>query len=273
MKTIFVQVNNDVPEAVSAGLQLQAFCADQGIAWGNDARAADLIVALGGDGTLLRTVHATQAFEAPYLSVRFGRLGFLSGAEPANLIEAVSAALEGKAPIESHTMLKVRTFSAAGELACNFAINELVLRTAGSHMLTTRVIINGHTFCEVSGDGLIVATATGSTAYALSAGGPVLAPSFEGAEIVALAPHTLVDRAVVTSRTDRIRIELPDPTRAAAALLFDGKPLETFRVRVTALEASIADEALNLVKFSTHTTYEMVAREFFRLNQAGVAAE
>jgi len=279
MKTISIQVNEQLPQAVAASVRLQAWCDEQGVAWSVNASASaegadalaqaapDLIVALGGDGTLLRAVHAARSFEAPFLSIKFGRLGFLSGAPADRLIEAVSAALSGDAPLEYHTLLEARVFSGAEEVAQCRAVNELVLRSATTHMLTTTLAINGHAFNEVSGDGLVIATATGSTAYALSAGGPVLAPSFEGAEVVPLAPHTLINRAVVTAQGDLLRLELPDPTRADAALFFDGEPLELSH-SITAVEVRIAPEKLCLVKCDAHNAYKVVAREFFGLEDA-----
>ena len=275
MKTIFIQVNEHVPEAVSANARLQAWCDEQQIAWSVSGEAPlsqvapDLIVALGGDGTLLRAVHAAHSFEAPFLSVKFGRLGFLSGAPADRLIEAVSAALSGTVPLEHHTLLDARVFSGTEEIARCRAVNELVLRGAATHMLTTMLIINGHVFNEVSGDGLIIATATGSTAYALSAGGPVLAPSFEGAEVVPLASHTLTNRTVVTDRDDTVRIELPDPTRADVALFFDGTALALEGRPVSAVEVRIAPEKLTLVKFDAHNAYSVVAREFFGMDESG----
>jgi len=272
MRTIFTQVNERVPEAMAASDRLQAWCDEQGIAWSTSNGSAsalvtpDLIVALGGDGTLLRAVHAARSFETPFLSIKFGRLGFLSGATPDHLIEAISAALAGNAPLEYHTLLEARVFAGADEVARCRAVNELVLRSATAHMLTTTFAINGHVFNEITGDGLIIATATGSTAYALSAGGPVLAPSFEGAEVVPLAPHTLINRAVVTGQGDLLHFELSDPTRADAALLFDGEFLELSRP-ATAIEVRIAPEKLCLVKFDAHNAYKVVAREFFGLNK------
>ncbi|MCL2654944.1 MAG: NAD(+)/NADH kinase [Coriobacteriia bacterium] len=270
MKTISIQVNERLPEAVVASTRLQEYCDEQGIAWTTSASAGDmpqpdLIVTLGGDGTVLRAVHAARSFTAPFLSIKFGRLGFLSGAPSDRLIEAVSAALSGAAPLEYHTLLEARVFSGTAEIARCRAVNELVLRSATTHMLTTMLAINGHAFNEVSGDGLIIATATGSTAYALSAGGPVLAPSFEGAEVVPLAPHTLTNRAIVTAPDDLLRIELPDPTRADAVLLFDGEHLE-LTDPVTAVEIRIAPEKLCLVKLDAHNAYRVVAREFFGLD-------
>ena len=278
MKTIFAEINEKVPEAVAAGRQLRAWCAEHDVAWRDNLQGPeaapeaaalafdpDLIVALGGDGTLLRAVHGARSLQAPFLSIKFGRLGFLSGAPADRLIEAVTAALSGEASVEPHTMLEVHALAGTEELVCCRAVNELVLRAAPAHMLTTLIIINGHTFNKVSGDGLIIATATGSTAYALSAGGPVLVPSFEGAEVVPLAPHTLINRAVVTAAGDQLRIELPDPTRAEAILLLDGEPLKVARP-VTAVEIRTAPEKLRLVKLDAHNAYKVVARQFFGLN-------
>jgi len=269
MKRIFVYVNEQVPAAVVAGRQLRDWCAARGVACSDSSPATDredLIVALGGDGTLLRAVHAASSLKPAFLSVKFGRLGFLSGAPPDQLIEAVSATLFGEAPLELHTLLEARFFSGSEEIAQRRALNELVLHALPGRMLTTTLIINGHTLNESSGDGLIVATATGSTAYALSAGGPVLAPSFEGLEVVPLAPHSLINRAVVTAPGDLLRIELSDPHRGEATMLLDGQPLESPH-QVTAVEIAVAPEKLRLIKFGAHNSYEAVAQQFFGLDQ------
>ncbi|MCL2332235.1 MAG: NAD(+)/NADH kinase [Actinomycetia bacterium] len=267
MKTIHIVFNEQVPQAAAASERLQAWCRDHEVACCDGPpgfAAADLIVALGGDGTLLRAVHATHQLTAPFLSIKFGRLGFLSGAPADQLIEAVSTALFGDAPLELHTMIEARLFSGDQETTERRVLNELVLHTLPGRMLTTTLIINGHTFSEFSGDGLIIATATGSTAYALSAGGPVLTPSFEGMEVVPLAPHSLINRAVVTAPGDLLRIELSDPRRADALPLLDGETLRLERP-VTAVELSVAPEKLRLVKFGAHNSYEVVAQQFFGL--------
>jgi len=265
MKTIHIVANDQVPQAVAASERLQAWCRAHEVACGQSA--ADLIVALGGDGTLLRAVHAAHTLAVPFLSIKFGRLGFLSGAPADQLIEAVQAALFDEAPIELHTMIEARLFSGADELLRRRALNELVLHTLPGRMLTTTLVINGHAFSEFSGDGLIIATATGSTAYALSAGGPVLTPSFEGMEVVPLAPHSLINRAVVTAPGDLLRIELSDPKRADTLPLLDGETLKLERL-VTAVEVSVAPEKLRLVKFGARDSYEVVAQEFFGLGQS-----
>jgi len=265
MRHIFVMINENLSEAVAAAAELREWSAAHDVEISETLPAPcdpDLIVALGGDGTLLRAVHAACSLTPPVLSIKFGRLGFLSGAGASRLIEAVSAALDGSARIEEHAVLEGRALSGNDEIARLFAVNELVLRSATAHMLTTRLIINGHVFSEVSGDGLIIATATGSTAYALSVGGPVLSPGFDGLEVVPLAPHTLIRRAVVTAARDRLRIELPDPTRADAALLCDGQNIPT-SAPVTAVEVKVAAERLRLVKLEAHNSYEVVARKFF----------
>ena len=270
MKQIFVYVNEQVPAANVAGKQLQDWCALHNVVCSDSSPATDsedLIVALGGDGTLLRAVHAARSLKPAFLSVKFGRLGFLSGAVPDQLIEAVSAALFSEAPLELHSLLEARFFSGSEEIAQRRALNELVLHTLPGRMLTTTLIINGHPLNESSGDGLIIATATGSTAYALSAGGPVLAPSFEGLEAVPLAPHSLINRAVVTAPGDLVRIELSDPRRAEATALLDGQPLE-FPHQVTAVEIAVAPEKLRLIKFGAHNSYEVLAQQFFGLNQS-----
>ncbi|MDR1412442.1 MAG: NAD(+)/NADH kinase [Actinomycetes bacterium] len=226
----------------------------------------DLVVALGGDGTILRAVRELGSWEAPILGVKFGRLGFLSGAPSAELMTATAAALEGRTAVEARALLEVSAWAGAEKdarlLGSWTALNEAVVgRGTRPGVVTTRLLIDGHEIYTQTGDGLIAATATGSTAYALSAGGPVLSPGYGGMVLVALASHTLVSRAIVTAPDDEVRITLPDSTRAAASLIIDGENvLDDFSFA----DIHISERTVSLVKLDGRLFFDTLAAEFFR---------
>ncbi len=289
MKTIVIVVNFAQQVAIEAARLLETYCAQTvglesytlsasaGAAFEADdlrVRAlplvtpedithADLIVALGGDGTLLRSIHLLSHVAAPVLGIKYGRLGFLAGAAPDEIIPAVEAALAGTALRESRTLLEVCAYAGETEIARGFALNEAVLgRHRTMHMVDARVLVNGKLLYATSGDGLILATATGSTAYALSAGGPILSPEMRGLVVLPLASHSLLHRAVITTADDVLRIELTDSNRGGAELVLDGNAMETSSA-FTALEARVSERHIDLVKLESRSFYEVLAHEFF----------
>lgn len=228
-----------------------------------NARAVDLVIALGGDGTILRASHLMENHRAPLIGVKFGKLGFLTGATASNGFEAIQKALSGSAYIESRETVEVSGVVDGREVKFGSALNEAVIgRGFDQPVITTMLRINGHSLYTSSGDGLIVATATGSTAYALSAGGPIMSPDFDGLVIVPLASHTLVQRAVVTGRDDTVVIDMPDERRSNIELTLDGT-LVPVNGRVSSIRCKISDHTVELVKLDNRLFYDTVAAEFF----------
>jgi NAD+ kinase len=222
-----------------------------------------LVVALGGDGTILKAVHLIGESEAPVLGVKFGRLGFLSGAPGDRMREAVETALAGEARIERRTTLRAEVFMDGRRVGVYRALNEVVVtRGASGRVITLDLSIGGHHICSARADGIVVATATGSTAYALSAGGPIVAPGFQGMVVAHVAPHTLAARPLVTEPLDVVEITLPDPTRADACLLVDGDgaPCRRSLERVV---VSRGAHDVSLVRLDGREFYETVGTEFF----------
>ena len=143
------------------------------------------------------------------------------------------------------------------------ALNEVVVsRGASARVVAFDVAIDGHRVFATRADGVIVATATGSTAYALSAGGPVVAPEFGGMVVVPVAPHTLQSRALVTGRADSVEITLPDPTRADACVVVDGQPMPCRR-SIERVTVARGEHDVLLVKLDGRDFYQTVAEEFF----------
>ncbi len=173
--------------------------------------APDLVVSLGGDGTFLRAARLARAHDVPIVGVNVGRVGFLAEVDPARLEEDLGHVLDGGGHVEPRSTLEARILDASGT-PCGelWALNEVAIeKVARQRLVRLEVSIAGTPFASVAADALIVATTTGSTAYALSAGGPIVAPTLDATLVVPVAPHSLFDRTVVAPPTDLVRIDLP----------------------------------------------------------------
>ena len=206
-----------VPAADAAATGLEAW------AMGEEALAVglDLAVSLGGDGTMLRTIDLVGRHHVPILGVNVGHLGYLTEVEPDMLEGALDRFLAGDHQLEERMLLEVSVAAGGGEpQVVRYAMNEAVVRSAGAHVVRLEVSIAGELFTTYAADGLIVATPTGSTAYNLSARGPIVAPELHAFVVTPVAAHQLFDRSMVLSPEDDVRIELLD--WRAARLLCDG---------------------------------------------------
>lgn len=182
----------------------------------------DLLMVLGGDGTLLSALDYALPKNIPMLGINLGRMGFMTEVDPANLRRDVSEVLNGNYTIDSRMTLTV-----AGQNENNFfALNDIVLTrsTPSVRILSLEIEVNGIVVDRISGDGLIVATATGSTAYSLSAGGPIIRPGLDCLVITPICPHTLNTRPVVVSSNDVIKIRVMDD-RGGAQAVMDGRKI------------------------------------------------
>lgn len=222
-----------------------------------------LAVALGGDGTILKAFHLLGDAEVPLLGVKFGRLGFLSGADGATMREAVEAALAGEVRVERRASLRADVVM-DGRISGSYrALNEVVVsRGASGRVIAVDLGIDGCRIAEFRGDGVVVATATGSTAYALSAGGPIVAPGHGGMVVVPVAPHTLRARPIVTGASDVVEIALPDRSRADACIIVDGD-LAPCRQSIERIVISRGEHDVSLVKHVGRDFYDTVSDEFF----------
>jgi NAD+ kinase len=174
------------------------------------ADGLDLAISFGGDGTFLRAAHLCRDADVPVLGVNLGRLGFLAEVEIDDLGPALRAVVDGDYLIEDRPTLEVEVTAADGtRLSSGWAINEVSLeKTVRQRLLLMDVHVDGTLFAKVPADALILATSTGSTAYALSAGGPIISPKLDATLVVPVAPHSLFDRTVVTGPDEEIRVGL-----------------------------------------------------------------
>ncbi|MFA9445152.1 NAD(+)/NADH kinase [Egicoccus sp. AB-alg6-2] len=188
------------------------------------AHGLDLAVSFGGDGTFLRAAHLCRDADVPVLGVNLGRLGFLAEVEHEEVAAALRTVVTDGFAVESRATLEVRAHAPDGTLlASGWALNEVALeKTARQRLLLMDVHVDQTMFAKVPADALIVATSTGSTAYALSAGGPIVSPRVPATLVVPVAPHTLFDRTVVAALDEEIRVDLV-ADQAPAVVSCDGR--------------------------------------------------
>jgi NAD+ kinase len=193
----------------------------------SDAAAhADLIVAVGGDGTMLHAASLVAGTEVPLLGINRGRLGFLTDVSPADMVESFDRIFAGDYTRESRMRLRATLHSADGAERSALALNDVVLqRRDTGRMLDFETRIAGHYVNTHMGDGLIVATPTGSTAYALSCGGPIIEPDLDAVVVVPICPHTLSDRPLVIPAKHRIEVTLLEREDINAEVSVDGHSL------------------------------------------------
>jgi NAD+ kinase len=172
------------------------------------AARADLVIAAGGDGTMLRALALAAPARIPVLGVNVGRLGFLAEVDPPQLPGALAALTAGTFTIEERLALDGRVQAEAGAVSMR-ASNDVVLgRIPGHGQAEFAASVDGELFTRYVGDGLIVSTPTGSTAYSLSAGGPIVSPTTHAILLTAIAPHGVFDRSLVLAPTETLRIDL-----------------------------------------------------------------
>lgn len=164
----------------------------------DDDFEADFAVSMGGDGTLLETAARVGAKEIPIIGVNIGRLGFLAAVNPSEIENAFGAVYGGDYIVKEHTVIKLETEGGGEVMTSPYALNDIaLLKRDNASMISIRTSINDEYLMTYQADGIIVTTPTGSTAYSLSNGGPVIAPGTETLCLTAVAPHSLTVRSIV----------------------------------------------------------------------------
>lgn len=184
-----------------------------------------LVVPMGGDGTFLSAVHLVDFAQVPFLGLNYGTLAFLAGDPERDEVELVTDALAGDILFERRGTIDARVTDSDGLVTELTALNEIVYaRGASGHVVEFTYGINGTRIAHLNADGLVVSTATGSTAYALSAGGPIVSPSYKGMVVVPVAPHALNTRAIVTSPSDVLEVAIRSAGPDETSVFVDGVP-------------------------------------------------
>ena len=220
----------------------------------------DMVLVLGGDGTLLATADriGEAGARTPILAVNFGSLGFLTEVTLPELRESLAAALDGRATIEERMMLRATALRGGAVLSRHIALNDAVLTKAAlSRMIELSVWVGDEFVTTIRADGLIVATPTGSTAYNLAAGGPIVQPSVDALVLTPIAPHTLTNRPVVIPASARVRVKPTIAERDDVFVTFDGQ----VGFQLHAGDEIVMERAptpLHLIKPSTRGYFEVL---------------
>ena len=218
LTTLGLVVNPERDDAAAAAAAVRSWAAAHGVVVvepkSSDDGAfstADLVVSLGGDGTVLRAVQMVGDASAPVLGVNCGTLGYLTTIEPDEVVDVLNDVKRGTMPrggsIDERMLLRAEVTTSTGLTHTLRGLNEMVVEKVESgHTVRLEVAIDADHFATYSADGLIVATPTGSTAYSLSARGPVVSPSHRALVVTPVSPHMLFDRALVLDPRQTVRI-------------------------------------------------------------------
>ncbi len=278
---VLIVPNYSRQEAVESARKLESWLDDQSIEakWAHDkklfpnrhadAEDCSLVVSLGGDGTLLRAARIVGYTGVPILGISYGHLGFLTSAGPDELIATVSSALAGELHVSHRATLDIESefMRADGStyIKRNFALNEFAVSRGGrGDVVEFDIGVSGNHIDRLRGDGFIVSTATGSTGYALAAGGPIVCPEFTGMVCVPIAPHTIMARAFLTSPSDVVEIEMSQERPAIRHFFADGQPIDdqdaSWAVRATVRRG---EGDVILLDHSAQSFYSSVSRVFY----------
>lgn len=219
---------------------------------------ADVVLSFGGDGTLLTTAHQVGTRETPILGVNIGRLGFLTAVEVGGLEETIRALEAGAYRAEPRITIEA-AMAGRREQPPRWALNDIVVAKSGSaSMIDVEAAVDGAYLNDYWADGLIVATPTGSTAYSLAAGGPILAPEAGVLALTPIAPHTLTTRPIVLP--DHVEIELRVTTQQPFLIAFDGTSeiVEEPGMRITVRRAR---HVVRLVRLPERGYFETLRRK------------
>ena len=221
-KRISYSVNAELAQALSINLPSD-LC---------DFKDCDILIVIGGDGTILRALDYAIPNDIPILGVNMGRLGFLTEVEPDSVVEDVEAVIDGHYTIDERMIMRID-----GESDERFfALNEVVIDRFSPEVsvLSLEYSVGGTIVNRISGDGLIIASTTGSTAYSLSAGGPIIAPGLDCFVLTPICAHMLNARPVVVSANDSISVRITD-NRSGARVVLDGRksiPMQSGKITI-----------------------------------------
>ena len=223
------------------------------------ATLADMLVVLGGDGTMLAAARLVEGRPIPILGVNAGGLGFLTAVTRDEAFTALERVFSRAFAEEERLMLRSRVVRRGEEIIAASALNDTVVGKGASHMVQLEIAINGQFVTRLRGDGLIVSTPTGSTAYSMAAGGPILNPSVHALILTPICPHTLTNRPIVIPQDVLVEVVLVSKDQGATAT-FDGQvgialqPGDTVEIRAS-------ENKTRLIRFPDRSYYDMLSKK------------
>lgn len=284
MARVGIAIHRFRQDAVTVGRDIAAWCASNGhacvssgadlpvlVAAGatgvradDDLCDLDVLVSIGGDGTMLRSVRSLGGRAVPVIGVNVGLLGYLTAVEQASAVEALGTFLNGSVgsgfSFDDRMLVRVRVWSGGVFVGEHLALNELVVeKKEAGHTVRLAVDIDGAHFTTYAADGLIVASPTGSTAYSMSARGPILSPRMRALLVTPVSPHMLFDRALVLDPSERIRIEVLGHRSVNVAS--DGELVHSLRPG-DVVEVDAPDEFARFVRFEAARFHQILKSKF-----------
>lgn len=270
VKSAALIINRNKERALELGVQIRKFLEDRKIKVYSSLdhtpreclEKTDLAISLGGDGTILGLAREMRDRSVPVLGVNLGRLGFLTETRPSEITEELEDCLAGKLEIEERMLLECRVRSEKQGVQRELvALNDMVISREGvSRLVALEILISGQPLANFRGDGVILATPTGSTAYSLSAGGPIVHPRVDSILITPICPHASSLYPTVIPADEKVTIAIRGERRDARAILTaDGQEIvevdDSFHIEVTRYA-----QPFRLVKSSRRTYYETLKR-------------
>ena len=229
MKEVLILVNPEKPGAREVARTLCPWLGDRvkveatELSEGTIQTTADLVVVLGGDGSILRAARMLAGQEIPVVGINMGKLGYLAEFSADEFCRSFEAIEAGAMPTSRRMMLSARCETAGGDPKESLVLNEVLMAGGTPHrMLAVSAAIDGEPLTTYFGDGVLVATPTGSTAYCLAAGGPILAPGLEALALIPVCPHSLTHRPIVLRPESEVVLE-PCGVQKEAMLVLDGQ--------------------------------------------------
>jgi NAD+ kinase len=233
---------------------------DPSIASDEPLATADLVVSLGGDGTMLRSVELLEGHEVPLIGINLGSLGYLTEVEPDTMTDALDRFVLGAEAGEWHLDRRMMLDVAVNGEIVGRALNEAVVeKNKSGHTVRLLARIDGHPFTHYEADGLIVSTPTGSTAYSLSARGPIVSPQHRAILLTPVSPHMLFDRSLVLSPTEVVEIEVAGHRLADVAV--DGQPRSVLHPG-DVVRCSPSSATANFVRFGAYRYHQILKSKF-----------
>jgi NAD+ kinase len=235
---------------------------DLGVPYDQFDQYADLLFVFGGDGTILGIARDFAHSHLPILGINLGHLGFLSEAETEDLTQVIEAIIEGRYKTEERMMIQAELYRNQELIETWHALNDVGLAKGSySRMITCKIFLQNKLLMTLAGDGLIVSTPTGSTAYSMSAGGPLLLPTMQALLITPICPHSLSARPIVLSADEEITIEV-SATHKEIGLSIDGqigRQLEVFdQIRIRR-----SPYTTTLIKWKDRTFFDVIRDKFY----------
>lgn len=227
---IFLHFDDENPESLKIRDELIRRCEVAA-----DIGEADFTISIGGDGTFLKSPK-----DNPVIGINTGTLGYLTEISPENIFDALDDISDGNCHIEERMMLEGEVIRSNGDaLRIPAALNEIALSKNALGVVRFDVRVNGKLINSYAADGILVCTPTGSTAYNLSCGGPIVDPTAEIITLTPIAPHSILNRSIVLSDESAVEIEITELRQNTASyVLYDGKPIEVFEGDVIRIEKS-----------------------------------